>query len=120
MEEITKNKSKKTRAEVADAEYKRLINLYKKANVDEIKLQINDEWIYKVAEMFACLDAIKDLPTIRYDPKNPFTQQETAAGKVRVKYMAQYSASMQKLNKDLLGTIVVDDDELKDYDDDNV
>ena len=115
MAEKTENKDKKTRSDIADAEYKRLIDLYKKANVDEIKLKINDEWIRKVAELFACLDAIKDLPTIMFDPKNPFTQRETAAGKMRIKYMAQYSASMQKLNKDLLGVIVPDDDELNEY-----
>jgi len=112
------NKTKKTRADIAAAEYDRLVAAYKKANVDEIKLEINDEWIRKVAEIFSCLESIKDLPTILYDPKNPYNQQETAAGKARIKYMAQYTASMQKLNKDMLGTIVVEDDELSDYDDD--
>lgn len=106
---------KSSREELASKEYSRLVQLYKDANVDEVKLKINDELIKKVAEIWACLENIKDLPTIYYDPKNPFIQRETAAGKVRVKYMAQYSNSMQKLNKEMLGTIVVDDDELDDY-----
>jgi hypothetical protein len=106
----TKNKDN-----IAEAEYKRLVALYKSANVDEVKLKINDRLIHKVAEVFACLENIKDLPTLYVDPKNNYKQVETAAGKVRVKYMAQYSASMQKLNKDLLGTIVVDDNDLDDF-----
>ena len=61
------------------------------------------------------LEAIKPLPTIVYNPRNPLIQTETAAGKMRVKYMAQYSAAMQRLNKELLGVIVVDDDTLDDY-----
>lgn len=107
--------SKKNKQQIADEEYKRLVTNYKAANVDEIKLKINDSWIRKVAELFAVLESIKDLPTILFNPNNPSEQKETPAGKARVKYMAQYTASMQKLNKDLLGTIVVEDDELDDY-----
>lgn len=106
---------KDTKQEIADKEYKRLLDLYKKANVDELKLKINDSLIHKVAELFAVLESIKDLPTIVFNPKNRNEQTETAAGKARVKYMAQYGASMQKLNKELLGALVVDDDELDDF-----
>lgn len=107
--------SKQTKEQIADGEYNRLVSLYKNAKVDEVKLKICDSLIRKVAELYAILESIKDLPTILFNPKNHNDQKETAAGKARVKYMAQYSASMQKLNKDLLGTIVVDDDELDDF-----
>lgn len=99
------------RAAIAEQEYARLIEKYTAAGVDKIKLEVNDEWIRKVAEIFACLEAIKDLPSIIYDPKNPYDQRETAAGKMRVKYMAQYSSCMQKLNKDMLGNLSGDDDD---------
>lgn len=108
--------TKSNKTKIADGEYKRLIDLYKSANVDEVKLKINDSLIRKVAELYAILESMKDLPTILFNPKNPNNQKETAAGKARVKYMAQYTASMQKLNKDLLGALVVDDDELADFD----
>lgn len=107
--------TKSNKTKIADGEYKRLIDLYKSANVDEVKLKINDSLIRKVAELYAILESMKDLPTILFNPKNPNDQKETAAGKARVKYMAQYTASMQKLNKDLLGALVVDDDELEDF-----
>lgn len=69
-----------------------------------------------MAEVFACLEVIKDLPSILYDKNNPTVQRETAAGKMRVKYMAQYTSAMQKLNKDLLGGLNGDDgDDLSDY-----
>ena len=108
--------TKSNKTKIADGEYKRLIDLYKSANVDEVKLKINDSLIRKVAELYAILESMKDLPTILFNPKNPNDQKETAAGKARVKYMAQYTASMQKLNKYLLGALVVDDDELADFD----
>ena len=107
---------KPTKQEIADKEYKRLIDCYKSAGVDEIKLNVNDSLIRKVAEVYAYLESIKDLPTIVYDPKNPHNQSETAAGKTRIKYMAQYSSSMQKLNKDMLGALDGGDDgDLDDY-----
>lgn len=113
---MKKDKTKKlTKDALADREYERLVDLYKGANVDEVKLKINDELIRKVAELFAILEDIKDLPSIIYNKNNPHEQKETAAGKARVKYMAQYAACMQKLNKDLLGAIVVDDDDLDEY-----
>ena len=88
----------KTRDEHTEIEYKRLVSLYTEAGVDGI------------------LESIKHLPTIIYDPKNPAVQRETAAGKTRVKYMAQYVSSMQKLNKEMLGALDGDDgDELDDY-----
>lgn len=110
-----KKQTQTTKEEITEKEYTRLINKYKSANVDEIKLAINDSWIRKVAELFAVLEMIKDLPSILYNKKNPSEQKETATGKARVKYMAQYTSSMQKLNKDLLGSIVEQDDELDDY-----
>lgn len=100
---------------LADGEYDRLIDIYKSAKVDEVKLKIYDKLIRKVAELYAILESMKKLPTIMYDPKNLYDQKETAAGKARVKYMAQYTNAMQKLNKELLGGLVVDDDELDDY-----
>lgn len=111
-----KQTGKKDKATIANAEYDRLVKLFTDAGVDKIKLDIFDELIRKVAEVFACLEVIKDLPTILYDPANPTVQKETAAGKVRVKYMAQYASCMQKLNKELLGVLDGDDgDGLEDY-----
>ncbi len=107
---------KKTKEEIAAAEYKRLIELYKAANVDPTHLKINDCLIKKVAEVYACLENIKDLPTIIVDRNNPQNQQETPAGRARIKYMAQYSAAMQRLNKELLGSATDgDDDGLGDF-----
>ena len=111
-----KQTEKKDKATIANAEYDRLVKLFTDAGVDKIKLDIFDELIRKVAEVFACLEVIKDLPTILYYPANPTVQKETAAGKVRVKYMAQYASCMQKLNKELLGALDGDDgDGLEDY-----
>lgn len=101
---------------IANAEYDRLVNLFTDAGVDKIKVEIYSELIRKVAEVFACLEVIKNLPSILYDKNNPTVQRETAAGKMRVKYMAQYTSAMQKLNKDLLGGLNDDDgDDLSDY-----
>ena len=101
---------------IANAEYARLVTLFIDAGVDKIKVEIYSELIRKVAEVFACLEVIKDLPSILYDKNNPNVQRETAAGKMRVKYMAQYTSAMQKLNKDLLGGLNGDDgDDLSDY-----
>ena len=101
---------------IANAEYDRLVNLFTDAGVDKIKVEIYSELIRKVAEVFACLEVIKNLPSILYDKNNPNVQRETAAGKMRVKYMAQYTSAMQKLNKDLLGGLNGDDgDDLSDY-----
>lgn len=108
--------TQKTRDEYAEDEYRRLVDLYTGAGVDEIKLRVNDSLIHKVAEVFGILESIKRLPTIIYDPKNPAVQRETAAGKTRVKYMAQYVAAMQKLNRDMLGGLDGEDgDDLDDY-----
>ncbi|MBD5086686.1 MAG: hypothetical protein HDT32_04980 [Clostridiales bacterium] len=104
---------------LADEEYNRLIGLYKKASVDEIKLQVNDRLIRKTAELYARLEDMQKLPSIIYNKKNPYEQKETAVGKARVKYMAQYLNCMQKLNKELLGEIVEDDDDLNKYNDDD-
>ena len=45
---------KDANAAIANKEYTRLVDLYKKANVDEMKLKINDSLIHKVAELYAC------------------------------------------------------------------
>lgn len=106
----------KTKTEIANAEYDRLVRLFTDAGVDKIKIEIYSELIRKVAEIFACLETIKNLPSIVYDKNNPTSQRETAAGKMRVKYMAQYTSAMQKLNKDLLGGLNGEnDDDLSEY-----
>lgn len=116
---MPKNEDKKSRVkELAEKEYSRLVSLYTSANVDEVKLKINDNLIRKVAELYAILEDIKDLPSIIYNKRNINEQKETAASKARVKYMAQYASCMQKLNKELLGALVVDDDTLDKYGDD--
>ena len=78
---------------IANAEYDRLVKLFTDAGVDKIKVEIYSELIRKVAEVFACLEVIKDLPSILYDKNNPTVQRETAAGKMRVKYMAQHTCN---------------------------
>lgn len=102
---------------IAELEYNRLIALYKESCVDEAKLAVNDKLIYKVAELYEVLEKIKGLPTLIIDGKG--NTKETGAGKARVKYMAQYTNCMVKLNKDLLNSDNVDDeDELSEYEDD--
>ena len=104
------------REKYTEKEYKRLVSIYKEAGVDDIKLKLNDSLIHKVAEIFGILETMKTLPTILFDPKCPAVQKETAAGTARVKYMAQYASSMQKLNRDMLGNYDGEDgDELNDY-----
>ncbi|MDR1093459.1 MAG: hypothetical protein LBL66_04850 [Clostridiales bacterium] len=113
--QIKPQKPASPRAEFAAAEYARLIEAYKAAGADELRLKINDGLIRKVAEVYGILEAMKDLPTLRAVNK---TTVETGAGKARVKYMAQYTASMAKLNKDLLGVLGEPAaDELEEYDD---
>ena len=43
--------TKSNKTKIADGEYKRLIDLYKSAHVDEVKLKTNDSLIRKVAEL---------------------------------------------------------------------
>lgn len=105
----------KTRKKYAELEYLRLTKLYREAGADAVKLAINDSLIRKVAEVFGILEAMKDIPTLYYDPRHPGSQKETAAGKARVKYMAQYVSAMQKLNKEMLGEANDDDGDLGDY-----
>lgn len=114
---MSRKEIKKTKEQVADDEYARLIDLYKKGNVDPLKLEINDSLIRKVAEIFATLEMIKGVPSLVISGKNNAVQRETPAGKLRVKYMAQYSSCMQKLNKEMLGEQADDDDDLDDYND---
>lgn len=112
---MAKNK-KIDKTALADAEYARLVEKYTAAGADSIRIEINDRLIRKVAELYAILESIKELPTIIYNPSNPTVQRETAAGKMRVKYMAQYSSAMQKLNKEMLGALNNDEDDgLGDY-----
>lgn len=99
---------KESEANLAEREYRRLVDLYRKAGAEETVLAINDEWIRKTAEVYAILERMKDLPTLIYS-KSSGEMRETPAGKARVKYMAQYQASMQKLNKELLGSNADDD-----------
>lgn len=115
---MAKRKDKK--AEFAEAEYLRLTTLYTNAGVDVIKLQVNDSLIREVANTYGCIKALDGLPLLLYSKKNPTIQRTTEAGKLRVKYMAQYTAAMQKLNKELLGELNADDgdEDLSAYDDD--
>lgn len=114
---MAKDIASKSKAGLADREYNRLIGLYERAGADTTRLQVNDELIRKVAEIWADLERIKTLPSMLYDRKNPSIQRETPAGKARTRYMAQYSTCMQKLNKELLGTLNNDDEDLSEYDD---
>lgn len=103
---------------IAELEYNRLIELYKQSGVDEAKLAVNDKLIYKVAELYEVLEKIKGLPTLVVDKMG--NTKETGAGKTRIKYMAQYTNCMVKLNKDLLNTDNNDDDdELSEFEDDD-
>lgn len=104
-----------SKKEIAQQEYNRLISVFKKAKVDETKLELYDNEIMKVAELFAILETIKELPTIIYNKKNKKIQEETAAGKARVKYMAQYTSCMHSLSRDLLGTTIEEDNELDEF-----
>lgn len=106
---------RRSKEEIAQDEYNRLLEIYHQANADEYRIAANSNLIMKVAELYAILESMKDLPTIIIDPKNKANQRETAVGKTRVKYMAQYSSCMLKLNKDLLGTTVNEDDELEEF-----
>lgn len=103
-----KKPEKKIEQDIAGREYRRLVDLYRRAGAEETVLAINDEWIRKTAEVFAILERIKDLPTLVFS-RATGEMRETPAGKARVKYMAQYQASMQKLNKELLGSNADDD-----------
>lgn len=118
MKKTTKKQknSKLQLSDIAKEEYDRLITVLRDASADEKKLMLNDKLIMKVAELYATLELMKDLPTIIFDEKNPAASKETAAGKARVKYMAQYTNSMKSLTRDLLGVINYDDDdELEKY-----
>ncbi|MFR2460256.1 MAG: hypothetical protein ACLTAN_00095 [Christensenellaceae bacterium] len=106
----------KTKQELANEEYTRLKEIYARGGVDEVKLDAYDRYIRKVAELYAQLEAIKDLPSVIVSKSDATRQIETAAGKMRVKYMAQYTSATQKLNRELLGGLSNDDDgDLDDY-----
>ena len=68
MKKTSKNPPAIDRRAAADAEYARLIAAYTDAGVDKTKLTINDRLIRKVAELFGTLEAIKELPSIYFDP----------------------------------------------------
>ena len=106
----------KTKQELANEEYTRLKEIYARGGVDAVKLDAYDRYIRKVAELYAQLEAIKDLPSVIVSKSDATRQIETAAGKIRVKYMAQYTSATQKLNRELLGGLSNDDDsDLDDY-----
>jgi len=107
------------KTETAQKEYDRLCQIYETAGVEQVKLDAYDNLIRKVAELFARLESIKDLPLIIVSRSDLSQQKETAAGRVLVKYMAQYTSAIIKLNRELLGAIPDDDgDALDDYKDD--
>lgn len=110
-----KRRDRKAAQDLAEEEYARMISLYKKAGADEDRLAICDRLVRKVAELYATLERMKDLPAVIFDRENPALQRETAAGKARVKYMAQYTNAMQKLNKELCGGETEDDGGLEEF-----
>ena len=110
------NETNQTAAQrYAKAEYQRLTALYREAGVEELRLSINDSLLHKVAELYGILEAMRGLPTICYDKKHRASQRETAVGRARVRYMAQYAAAMQRLNRELLGSLGGEDEGLADY-----
>lgn len=103
---------------LAIEEYNRLKSELLKAGANEQLIIINDRLIMKVAETYSILEKMKGLPTIIFDSKNPALSKETAVGKARIKYMAQYTASMIKLSKLLVKKNFGDEDDddgLDDY-----
>lgn len=96
---------------VSEKEEKRLIDGYRALGADEERLKLNGNLIREVAELFAELDAIRSLPSVAVNPKNPAQTKETAVGKLRVKLFASYSTGMMKLNKDLISNAKEDDNE---------
>lgn len=106
----TENK-KNLKQIVSEKEEKRLIDGYRALGADEERLKLNGNLIREVAELFAELDAIRSLPSVAVNPKNPAQTKETAVGKLRVKLFASYSTGMMKLNKDLISNANEDDNE---------
>lgn len=104
----TENK-KNLKQIVSEKEEKRLIDGYRTLGADEERLKLNGNLIREVAELFAELDAMRSLPSVAVNPKNPAQTKETAAGKLRVKLFAAYSTGMMKLNKDLISNAIEDD-----------
>lgn len=102
---------------IAKEEYNRLKSELLKAGADEQLITINDRLIMKIAETYAILERIKNLPTLIFDKKNPAMSKETGVGKLRIKYLAQYTTSMMKLTKILIKNEVSEDedDELDQY-----
>lgn len=96
---------------IEEKEEKRLIDSYRALGADEERLKLNGNLIREVAELFAELDAIRSLPSVAVNPKNPAQTKETAAGKLRVKLFASYSTGMMKLNKDMISNANEDDNE---------
>lgn len=106
----TENK-KNLKQIVSEKEEKRLIDSYRALGADEERLKLNGNLIREVAELFAELNAIRSLPSVAVNPKNPAQTKETAAGKLRVKLFASYSTGMMKLNKDMISNANEDDNE---------
>ena len=106
----------KTKQELANEEYTRLKEIYARGGVDAVKLDAYDRYSRKVAELYSQLEVVKDFASVILRKSNATKQIETAAGKMRVKYMAQYTSATQKLNRELLGGLSNDDDgDLDDY-----
>lgn len=103
---------------VAEAEYKRLIAIYGANNENNTALQANDNLIKKAAELFAELEALKSVPSVLINRQYPEITKETAAGKMRIKLMAQYTNTMNKLNKDFCSQVNINESEdLEDFED---
>lgn len=96
---------------VSEKEEKRLIDGYRALGADEERLKLNGNLIREVAELYAELDSLRDIPSVAVNPKNSAQTKETAAGKMRVKLFAAYSTGMMKLNKDLVSNAKEDDSE---------
>lgn len=106
---------------LAKAEYERLKKAFLEAGATDLILEINDSWIKKTAELYADLENLKSFQNLVWKSKDITTAKETAASKMKIKYMAQYNSAMLKLNKILVPTNTTspeDDEDLGVYSDD--
>lgn len=105
---------------ISKIEYERLIKAFKNAGATDILLEINDKWIRKTADLYADLESLKTFKNLVWKGKDTSSAKETAASKMKIKYMAQYNSAMLKLNKILISTFKTtddEDDELEEFDD---
>ncbi len=106
---------------LAKDEYERLKKAFLEAGATDLILEINDSWIKKTAELYADLENLKSFQNLVWKNKDITTAKETAASKMKIKYMAQYNSAMLKLNKILVptnSTSPEDDEDLEEYSDD--